>query len=278
MNWWERNGNSVMTAIEFVGFIGTVVTTAIAAPKVAKKIENIDISEEDNIQTKAVKVVRTIGRDCIWPLIFGTMTIASMAECKRQYSNQAAIASFYTVGKRLYDEHKDKVQEVMDDICPIDTENPLMFDNIEESRNGDEKNRNDIFYLEYSGRRFKSNLKDVEDALEIASDEFFDMGTLLWNELYLILGIAETKLGSYMGFMDSERMDNPNLSKNDRGPLYWQIRKVTCGEGLSALESKKMQDNGKYIYMISFGNVPDDITWYRDLDAWDEANELKPSL
>ena len=278
MNWWERNGNTVLTMVEFVGFVGTVVTTAIAAPKVAKKIENIDISEDDNIQQKAVKVVRTVGRDCIRPLIFGAVTIGAMAGCKRQYSNQAAIASAYTVGKRLYDEHKEKIQGVMDDICPIDTENPLMFDNIEESRNGDEKNRNDIFYLEYSGRRFKSNLKDVEDALEIASDEFFDMGTLLWNELYLILGIAETKLGSYMGFMDSERMDDPNLPKNDRGPLYWEIRKVTCGEGISASESKKMQDNGKYIYMISFGNIPDDIAWYRDLDAWDEAYELKLSL
>ena len=294
MNWWDRHGNTVLTVIEFIGFVGTVTTTAMAAPKIKQKLDcrrrkkivkqelapgvSTEYVEDLEFKENAVEIARCVFPECLTPLIFGTVTVLAMVGCKKQYSNQAELAAAYTVGKRLYDEHKEKIHKVMDDINPFESNDSLYFDNVEESKNGKPENRNDIFFLEYSGRRFKSNLKDVEDALEIANDEFFDMGTLLWNELYLVLGIAESKLGSYMGFLDSERMDNPNLPKNDRGPLYWQIRKVTCGEGISALESEKMQENGKFIYMISFGNVPDDVTWYRDLDAWDEAYELKLSL
>lgn len=294
MNWWDRHGNTVLTVIEFIGFVGTVTTTAMAAPKIKQKLDcrrrkkivkqelvpgvSTEYIEDLEFKENAVEIARCVFPECLTPLIFGTVTVAAMIGCKKQYSSQAEMAAFYTMGKRIYDEKKDKIQEVMDGINPFESNDSLYFDNIEESQNGEPGNNDEIFMLEYSNRRFKSKRALVEEALELASDEFFDMGNLLWNELYLYLGIAESKLGAYMGFADAERMDDPNLPRGDRGPLYWDIKDVICGEGINADESKKLQEQGKTISVISFGNIPEDIAWFREITDYDMTHELNLSL
>lgn len=279
MTWWKRNSNTVLMIVELVGFVGTVVTTAIAAPKVAKKIESIDISKDDPIPKKAVKTVRAVGRDCVTPLIFGTITISAMIGCKRQYmSQQAAIASSYTMFKRMYDENKEKVNEALDDICPLDLKNPSAFDEIEVSMNGDPDNRNDIFFLEYSGRRFKSSLSDVKEALDIFDEQFLKSGCASFNDLYVYLGIAETRLGAEYGFADMKRMNNPYCPESDWDHIEYDIRKVTKATGINAEDAQRLEESGKYIYMISFNNYSTDVAFYQDMCNWAISNGLHESL
>lgn len=256
MTWWKQNGNTVLTFVEFIGFVGTVVTTAMAAPKVYEKIKEMDISKENLTPKKAIQVVRTVGKDCLKPFIFATVTVGAMAGCKRQYSNQAAIASAYTVGKHLYDEHKEKIQEIMDDICP----EPKTTD-IEESIIGDPKKRNKVFFLEYSGRRFIGDPEAIENALYELDDYYQLVGLLSGNDIYNSLGIVETKLGVDNGFADCKRLNNPEFQESDH--LDWSINDVT-GE------------DGKTIGVISFSNYLDNVVFYQTFI--DQEKELFDSL
>lgn len=299
MNWWKRNSNTVLTVVEIVGFVGTIVSTARAAVKISskpeyyaskqnKKLVKVELAQgvytekfEDKTKTEqAVQFVKACFPEAITPLIFGSVTVASMIGTRHQYvSQQAGIASLYTMSKRMYDEHKDKVNELMNDICPLSEENPTALDNIEESMNGKPEDRNDIFFLEYSGRRFKSSLPDVEEALALFDDQFRkDGGCACFNDLYVYLGIAETKLGVANGFCDEKRMNNPYIPKEEWEHINWTIRKVTRATGINAEDSKKLEDNGNYIYMISFNNYFTDVQFYEDMCYWAECNGLNDSL
>lgn len=298
MNWWKRNSNSVLTAVEIFGFIGTVVTTVRATSKIQQKPEyyrfksNKTLEKEELAQgvytehlrdktkkERAVDFFRAMFPECVTPLIFGSITIGAMIGCKHQYmSQQAALASSYTVLKRMYDENRDKVQEIMDEISPLDHNNPTALDNIEESMNGEAGKRNDIFFLEYSGRRFKSNLADVEEALELFDEQFQKSGCASFNDLYLYLGIAETKLGVDNGFADSGRMNNPALPEDKWEHIEWSIRKVTEATGINDKESKELEDSGKFIYMISVDNNLTSVSFYQDMSNWEIANGLHESL
>lgn len=245
--------NKVLTVVELIGFVGTIITTARAAPIVARKLESIDISEDATLPQKAITYTKAVGKDCVTPLIFSTVTLSAMLAKDHQYRSQAAIASSYTLGKRLYDENRERIKKVMNDICP-DTEDPKFFDNIEESRNGEAKNRKDIFYLEWSGRRFKSSFSDVTEALELAKQQYNEQGCISFNNLYLYLGIVETKCGVENGFADMGRMNHPNLPEGDWEPLDIYIREIA---------NPKKED--QVIYMICSGNNIEHVWWYQAL-------------
>lgn len=298
MNWWKRNSNTIFTIVEFVGFVGTVVSTARATTKITKKLEYHNAKQnkklakvelapgvyteefrEKTAKEKAVDWTRALFPEIVTPLIFGTITVTAMCCKQHQYvSQQTAIASSYTMAKRLYDENREKAKEIMDKINPFDTENETMCDNIEESMNGDPENRNDIFFLEYSGRRFKSNLADVQEALDLFDEQFKKSGCACFNDLYVYLGIAETKLGADNGFADMGRMNNPILPESEWQSIEWDIRKVTKATGINAEDSVKLEENGKYIYMISFNNYLVDVAFYQDMCNWELANGLHESL
>lgn len=292
MNWWKRNSNTIFTIVEFVGFVGTVVSTARATSRIIKKPEyqatqqdkklvKVELAQgvytdelrEKTIKDKVVDWTKALFPEVVTPFIFGTITLTAMCCKQHQYaSQQAAIASSYTMAKRLYDENRDKVNQLMDEIDPLDTENPTAFDNIEESMNGTPGNRNDIFFLEYSGRRFKSSLSDVKEALELFDEQFKKSGCACFNDLYVYLGIAETKLGADNGFADMGRMNNPILPESEWQSIEWEIRKVTKCTGINA------EENGKCIYMISLNNYLVDVTFYQDMCNWALANGLHESL
>lgn len=281
MNWWERNSNTVLTGLELVGFVGAIITTAMAAPKVKEKLDDIpkvrtkkvelvkgvytDELEPIPVKERAVMIVRSVGRDCITPIIFSTVTISAMIGANRNCAaiQQAAIASSYTMAKRLYDENKEKVNAIMDDICPLDKDNPSALTGLEESRNGDPKDRKDIFFLEYSGRRFKSSIADVEEALELADEQFQKTGILSFNNLYLYLGIAESKLGVDNGVIDWFRLNNPEHQESEH--LEWSLRAVTKDP---ETDPDKADD---VIYMIELANsLETNLELYREIAAYED--------
>ncbi len=271
MSWWKRNSNTVLTAVELIGFVGAMVTTAIAAPKVKKKIDEIDIPKEATIKQKAVIYVRTVGRDCLTPIIFTAVTLGAMAGCKRQYAaaNQAAIASSYTMAKRLYDENKERVNEIMDDICPLDSENQSTFESVEISKNGNPEEADEVFCLEYSGRRFKSKECWVREGLDLSSEHFQNDPIISWNDIYLYLGIAPTKMGADNGFIDDKRVNFPEHQESDH--LEYELRKVTRATGIDEEESKRLEKNGDYIWLISFSNQhQQNLSFYHELKAFEE--------
>lgn len=283
---FRHNSNKILTIVEIVGFVGALATTARAAPKIKKKIDQIPPVKDVKIELatglysheiqpittkeKAVQVVRACFPECITPLIFSSVTLCAMIGSRRQYiSQQAALASSYTMFKRLYDENKEKVDELMNDISPFDQNNPTATAAVEESMNGDPKDRNDIFFLEYSGRRFKSSIADVEEALELLDEQFQKTGIVKFNDLYLYLGIAETKLGVDNGFIDWFRLNNPEHQESEH--LEWTIRGVTKATGINVEDAKKLEDNGDVIYMISFANTFErNVDFYQELSAYEE--------
>ena len=298
MTWWRRNSNTVLTIVEVVGFVGTIVSTVRATSKISekpewiafkmdKKIEKEELApgvyterfRDKTIKERTVDLTKAVFPEAITPLIFGTVTMAAMVGTRHQYvSQQTAIASSYTMAKRLYDENRERVNEIMNDIRPLDPENPSALDDIEVSMNGDPDNRNDVFFLEYSGRRFKSSVADVEEALDLFNEQFRKSGCAAFNDLYVYLGIAETKLGADNGFCDLGRMYNPAIPEEEWENVEWSIRKVTTATGINAEDSKRLEDNGKFIYMISFNNYLTDVAFYQDMCNWAVANGLHESL
>ena len=266
----RRRRNSILTFVEFFGFVGTVVTTARAAPKVAQKIKEVEVPEDSTLSEKAIAYTKAVAKDCVTPLIFGSVTLTAMLTKEHQYRSQAAIASSYTLGKRLYDENKERIKEIVNDISP-DTSDPAFFDNIEESKNGfPDKEKKDIFYLEWSGRRFKSTLSDVEEAIRFAVDQYNQKGCISFNNFYLYLGINETKLGVENGFADMGRMNDPNYPEKDWEPLDIYIREI-----------KDPKRKGKVIYMICTGNSVEHVWWYEalfDYEGPDHSDEIWNSL
>jgi len=273
MNWWQRNSNTVLTIVEFVGFVGTVVSTGLAVSKISKKFEYEEFKKKkvvektefvpgvsgDQIRDKTVKersvdFVRAIFPEAVTPLIFGSVTIATMIGRKCQYSavQQALIATAYPMGKRLYDEHKDEIKKAMDDICPLDAKDPEQFDNIEVSKNGSPENRNDIFMFEWSGRRFKSSVPDVDESIELCKQQFKEQGCISFNDIYLYHGINESKMGVENGFADMGRMNHPNLPDGE-----W--------EDLDIYRREVESPDGRVIHMICVGNSVEHVWWYQAL-------------
>ena len=170
----------------------------------------------------------------------------------------------------MYDENKERIKEIVNDISP-DTSDPAFFDNIEESKNGfPDKEKKDIFYLEWSGRRFKSTLSDVEEAIRFAVDQYNQKGCISFNNFYLYLGINETKLGVENGFADMGRMNDPNYPEKDWEPLDIYIREI-----------KDPKHKGKVIYMICTGNSVEHVWWYEalfDYEGPDHSDEIWNSL
>lgn len=281
-----RNSNKILTIVEIVGFVGSLATTARAAPKVADKIKKLprvrhvknevapgvyshEIEQIPN-KERALMIARACFPECITPLIFSSVTLCAMVGTRRQFVNQqTAIASSYTMAKRLYDENKEKVNKLINDISPLDPNNPSALAAVEESMNGDPKDRNEVFFLEYSGRRFKSSRADVEEALELLDEQFQKTGLIKFNDLYLYLGIAESKLGVENGFIDWYRLNYPDHQESEH--LEWEIRGVTRATGINPEDAKKLEDNGEVIYMISFANTLEgNISFYQELVAAEE--------
>ena len=180
-----------------------------------------------------------------------------MIGCRHQYvSQQAALASSYTMIKRMYDKNKEKVNAMLNDICP----EPHSKD-IEESTIGDPEKKNKIFFLEYSGRRFLGDPEAVENALYELDDYYQLVGLLSGNDIYNSLGIAETKLGVDNGFADCKRLDNPEFQESDH--LEWSINDVPDGDD-------------KTIGVISFGNHLDNVVFYQSII--DQEKEILDSL
>lgn len=281
MGWWRRNSNTVLTVVSITSFVGALVTTARAAPKIAKKIEKIPKAKSVKVElapglysheiapvTKkeyAVEVVKACFPECVTPLIFSAVTVASIVGCKRQYSNnQALIASSYTMTKRMYDQHKEKINKIINDINVLDPSNPSALSEIEVSKNiGPDEKDLDVFFLEYSGRRFKSTRANVEEALCCLDEQFQMTGSVSFNDLYLYLGIAETKLGVEHGFIDYKRIDYPDHQESEH--VDWEIRGVTRSTGIDNKESDKLEQEGEVIYLISFENGLEDVALYREI-------------
>ena len=271
MNWWDRHGNTVLTVIEFIGFVGTVTTTAMAAPKIKQKLDcrrrkkivkqelapgvSTEYVEDLEFKENAVEIARCVFPECLTPLIFGTVTVLAMIGCKKQYSSQAELAAAYTVGKRLYDEHKEKIHEVMDDIRPTNEDNMSSLCKIEESKLGDPKKRTEIFLLEYSCRRFLADPEEVEKGLIRARNLLLeDPIGILGNELYSELGLMDSKIGAFFGFLSTEMMDDKSLSENEKGPLYWEIHDIV-----------DPVDESRCVHVISFDNAIDEVSWFREM-------------
>lgn len=271
MNWWDRHGNTVLTVIEFIGFVGTVTTTAMAAPKIKQKLDcrrrkkivkqelalgvSTEYVEDLELKENAVEIARCVFPECLTPLIFGTVTVAAMIGCKKQYSSQAELAAAYTVGKRLYDEHKEKIHEVMDEIRPTNEDDVSSLLKIEESKLGDPKKRTEVFLLEYSYRRFLADPEEVEKGLIRARTLLLeDPIGLLGNELYRELGIMDSKIGTFFGFLSTEMMDDDTLPENEKGPLYWEIYDIV-----------DPTDENRCVHVISFHNAIDEVSWFREM-------------
>lgn len=283
MNWWRRNSNTIFTIAEIIGFVGTVVTVTKAAIDISNKPEikalNKKVVEKEELVTgvtterlrdktikeKSAIIVKACFPECITPLIFTTVTIGAMACCKKQYASQAAIASGYTLAKRMYDENKEKVQEVINEINSIDKTDPNQFDNIEVSRNGDPKDNNDIFMFEWSGRRFKSSVPCVDEAIELCKEHFKKRGCISFNNIYLYNGINESKIGVENGFADMGRMNHPELPDNEWADLDMYRQEV---EG----------PDGRVIHMICVDNNVEWVWWFQTLLDHEEDSLIKQGL
>ena len=270
MNWWKKNSNTVLTVIEFVGFVGAMVSTVRATSKIInkpefqefkkrKRVEKIEYAPgvtgdqivDKTFKERVVDFCRAIFPEAITPVVCSAATLGCMIGRKSQYS-ALFLSSAYPVGKRMYDEHEEEIKKIMNDISPLDTTDPEQFDNIEVSKNGSPENRNDIFMFEWSGRRFKSSIPDVDESIELCKRQFKEQGCISFNDIYLYNGINESKMGVENGFADMGRMNHPELPDGE-----W--------EELDIYRREVKGPDGKVIHMICVGNSVEHVWWYQAL-------------
>lgn len=231
---FKRNASTILTVIGGIGVVATTVSAVKATPKALEKIEKS--KEEKGGELSKWEVVKTVAPDYIPAALLGTTTIACILGAnilsKRQ---QAVLISAYTLMDQSFKDYKRKLIELHGEETHHEIIEQLAIEKAQETYiNGncilancnlateDACGEPVLFYDEYGGRYFESNIEQVINAEYHFNRNFVLRGYSVLNELYEFLGLDPTDYGEAVGWsVESE--------------LYWvdfNHRKVELDDGL----------------------------------------------
>ena len=239
---------TILTICAAVGFVSTVVLVAKAAPKAAKKVEELTIRPVDDMQVEVLPskkdILKAVWKDFIPAAAVGVGTLVCIfgANMLSRHS-QAMITSAYAVLNNQYQRYSDAVKrkfgeesheeilkstelELPKDITIAETvkDSAIAFDPEDENEV--------LFYDLMSKRYFKSTIGRVMNAIHQINRNLCLGGDPEVNLYYDFLGLDDVEYGDKIGWtLDSmywidfeifkQRVDDDTLECYVINPIFW---------------------------------------------------------
>ena len=230
----KRNGSTILTITGGVGVVSTAVMAVKATPKALEKLNKAEQEKNDELTT--FEKIKIAGPTYIPTVFVGTATLVCIFGAnvlnKRQ---QAALVSAYAMIDSSFKEYKQKVKDIYGEEVHNEIVNSIMVEKAKDvgirssslcgscELTGEEACGDPVlFYDEWGKRYFESTIEQVIAAEYHLNRNFVLRSYATLNELYLFLGLEETKYGEAVGWTIEDE-------------LYWvdfNHKKVTLEDGL----------------------------------------------
>lgn len=201
----KKHSPEILTGIGIAGMVTTSVMAVRATPKALMLIEE----KKEECETDMLSPVETIKAawTCYIPsAIVGSVSIfcligASSANLRRN----AALATAYTLSESALKEYQEKVVETIGEKKERDIRDSIAKDKVEQkpvvqkeiiiTEKGDT-----LCFDTLSSRYFKSNIDQINKAVNELNRRMRDDMFISLNEFYYEIGIDGTKLGDVLGW------------------------------------------------------------------------------
>lgn len=236
----RRNSSTILTVIGAVGVIATAVTAVKATPKALERIEEAKAEKgEELTKVETVKAAAI----CYLPstvICAATLTcIFSASVLDRKH--QAVLTSAYAALDQSYKKYRAKVKELYGDDADGKVKCAVAKDELEKQEIVRKDNDKILFYDDYSGQYFESDMETVLKAEYMANRtimtecyctlaEFYTyLGLTVNDETYKYIGWTCEDLGEWTGnywldFHNEKTVMNDGLEATiiwyDISPMY----------------------------------------------------------
>lgn len=218
----KKRSPEILTFIGVTGLLSTVVLAVKATPKALELIEEERHSRNRQLRDEAIEkglenceiidklptvdVVKTAWKCYIPAAVTGTMSIVCIAGASTVNARRnAALAAAYTITETTLKEYRNKVVEtigekkekvVRDAIAKDRIEN----DPVEKKEIYITKNGETLCYDTLSGRYFKSDIDQLNKAVNEVNRRLVSDSYVSLNEFYYEIGLDGNKVGNVIGW------------------------------------------------------------------------------
>ena len=230
----KRNASTILTCVGGVGVVTTAVMSVKATPKALALLA--DAEEEKGEELNYVEKIKIAGPVFIPSILIGAGTLACIFGANvLNKRKQASLISAYTLLEASYKEYKNKVLELYGEEGAGEIRKEIAKDHYEETDIADDKQ---LFYDEFSQRYFESTLEDVLRAEYTFNRMISTEYGVFLNDFYDLIGLEEVDYGNYMGWMDTQLVEDT-----------WYC-------WLDFIHTKVVMDDGLECTIITFGYEP----------------------
>ena len=230
----KRNASTILTCVGGVGVVTTAVMSVKATPKALALLA--DAEEEKGEELNYVEKIKIAGPVFIPSILIGAGTLACIFGANvLNERKQASLISAYTLLEASYNEYKNKVLELYGEEGAGEIRKEIAKDHYEETDIADDKQ---LFYDEFSQRYFESTLEDVLRAEYTFNRMISTEYGVFLNDFYDLIGLEEVDYGNYMGWMDTQLVEDT-----------WYC-------WLDFIHTKVVMDDGLECTIITFGYEP----------------------
>lgn len=195
----SRNASDLLLAGGVSCIIGGGALAIRQTPKATKILE--DNNEKDNI-TK-IKAVAPLFIPAVGLTVLGITQIV----CSRNITKNkiAAITTAYTVSETAYKTYRDKVKEMVEPERYEEIKREVATEKLRKDPLGSKEvivqsESESLVYDSMSGRYFKSNINDIDKAVNYLNKQMRNDTTINLNDLYNEIGLPIVKIGVEMGW------------------------------------------------------------------------------
>lgn len=249
----KKNSPLILTIIGAVGVAATTVAAVKATPKALRLIE--EAKEEKGEELTKLEVVKTTAVCYIPAAVIFTATMACIFSANiLSQKQQATLTGAYAMLDQSYKKYRAKVKELYGNDADGKVKCAVAKDELEKQDIVKSDNDKILFYDDYSGRYFESDMETVLRAEYLANRTIMTECICTLAEFYKYLGLsADDDLWNYIGW-------NCDTISEWTG-TYWldfHNEKTVMNDGLEATiiwyDVEPMID-----YMSDYIDIPDDI-------------------
>lgn len=210
----KRNSSTILTGFGVVGVGGTIITTAVATHKAAKRIDAATEAKGEAL-TKT-ELVMTAAPVYIPVVLVAGSTIACIFGAnvlnKRQ---QASLISAYALLDNTHKEYRGKLKELYGEEADIKIQDAIAkakrdddmcayAPGLQGATRSEEKV---LFYEPIRGEYFEASMNDVLNAEYHLNRNFALRGCASLNEFYDFLGLEKTDFGDAIGWSSNDFLE-----------------------------------------------------------------------
>ncbi|MFI3173928.1 MAG: DUF6353 family protein [Bacillota bacterium] len=191
-----------------IGIAGMITTTVMAVQATPKALQLLDAKKEElDVEELEVKdMVQATWRCYVPAVIVGVSTIACLVNANTIHTKRATLlATACTLSESTLKKYQEKVVEVVGeerakevkDAVSKETlhQNPLQQNEVIIIERG-----SSLCYESISGRYFKTDISQIEKAVNTINKEMLDSMHVSLNDFYYEIGLANTQIGDQIGW------------------------------------------------------------------------------